>query len=71
MYYDSAMAFGRAEFVTDNAEKMLALRLLCLRFLPEYMEHFAPAAERSVSHTTVVKITLTAPPTGKNHSALR
>lgn len=71
MYYDSAMAFGRAEFVTDNAEKMLALRLLCRRFLPEYMEHFVPAAERSVSHTTVVKITLTAPPTGKNHSALR
>ena len=40
MYYDSAVALGEAEIVTDNAEKIMALRLLCQRFLPNYMGNF-------------------------------
>lgn len=65
-YYHSAIAIGRADFVTDPAEKIEALRLLCLRFLPAHMEHFSEAIERSLGHTTVVRITLTEPPVGKS-----
>lgn len=64
-YYHSAVAIGRAESVIDNAEKIAALRLLCERFLPQYMEHFDEAIARSLNRTTVVKITLTEPPVGK------
>lgn len=64
-YYRSAVAIGRVELVEDRAEKTEALRLLCERFLPKYMEHFSEAVERSLDRTTVVKITLTEPPVGK------
>lgn len=66
MYYDSAVALGEAEIVTDNAEKIMALRLLCQRFLPDYMGNFDEAIKRSLDRTTVVKITLTEPPVGKS-----
>ena len=64
-YFHSAIAIGRAEFVSDPAEKAEALRLLCQRFLPSYMEHFDAALQRSLSYTTVVRVTLTEPPVGK------
>lgn len=65
-YYNSAIAIGRAEFVTDKEEKIEALRLLCERFLPKHMAHFQEAIERSLDRTTVVKISLTEPPVGKS-----
>lgn len=65
-YYNSAIAIGRAEFVADRQEKIDALRLICERFLPHYMEHFDEAIGRSLDRTTVVKITLTEPPVGKS-----
>ena len=58
--------FGRAETGTDTAEKTEALRLLCQRFLPKYMNHFEEAINRSLDRTTVIKITLTEPPVGKS-----
>ena len=64
-YFHSAVVFGKAEIVEDDTEKVLALRLLCERFLPKYMEHFDEAIARSLSMTTVVRITLTEPPVGK------
>ena len=64
-YFHSAIAIGRAEIVTDEAEKTEALRLLCERFLPKYMDHFDEAIARSQSFTTVFRITLTEPPVGK------
>ena len=64
-YFHSAIAIGKAEFVEDRDEKILALRLLCERFLPKYMDHFDEAAARSLDRTTVVRITLTEPPVGK------
>lgn len=64
-YFHSAVAIGNAEAVTDEAEKTEALRLICQRFLPKYMEHFDEAIARSLSITTVVRITLTEPPVGK------
>lgn len=64
-HYHSATAIGTATVVTDKAEKIEALRLVCLRFLPGYMENFDIAISRSLDRTTVVKITLTEPPVGK------
>lgn len=64
-HYWSAIAIGRCEWVEDKAEKIEALRLLCERFLPKYMEHFDEAIARSLDRTTVIKITLTEPPVGK------
>lgn len=64
-HYHSAIARGRAEIVTDREEKILALRLICERFLPRYMEHFEEAITRSLDRTTIVRITLTAPAVGK------
>lgn len=64
-HYRSAIAVGRCEFVSDPAEKTEALRLLCERFLPKYMDHFEAAIEKSLARTTVVRITLAEPPAGK------
>ena len=65
LQYKSAMAIGKAEIVTDRDEKIEALRAICLRFLPHHMDAFDNAIARSLERTAVVKITLTAPPTGK------
>lgn len=67
-HYNSAIAVGRAEFVTSDEEKTEALRLLCLRFLPHAMNHFDEAITRSLARTTVVRITLSEPPVGKSKS---
>lgn len=64
-HYRSAVALGRCEWVEDKAEKIEALRLLCERFLPKYMDHFDEAVARSLNRTTIIKITLTEPPIGK------
>lgn len=65
LQYKSAVAFGRAEIVTNDAEKIYALRLICQRFLPQHMEAFEESIARSLSHTAIVRITLTEPPSGK------
>ena len=63
--FKSAIAFGKAEMVTDDEEKREALRAICQRFLPNQMDAFDAAVERSMSRTAVVRITLTEPPVGK------
>lgn len=64
-HYNSAIALGKCEPVTDKTEKIEALRLLCLRFLPKYMNHFDEAISRSLERTTIIKVTLTEPAVGK------
>lgn len=65
LQYRSAIAFGKAEIITDNYEKVLALRLISQRFLPKHMDAFEEAVERSLNRTAVVRIILLDPPTGK------
>ena len=65
LQYKSAMAVGTAELVQGREEKIEALRAICQRFLPQHMDAFGDAIERSLERTAVVKITLTDPPTGK------
>lgn len=64
-HFKSAIALGRATRVEDREERILALRLLCERFLPGHMEHFDAAIARSLDRTEVIRIDLTEPPVGK------
>lgn len=63
--FQSAIAFGKAEKICDEQERIKALRAICERFLPKHMAAFDDAIARSIAHTAVVKITLTEPPVGK------
>lgn len=63
--FKSAIAFGKAEIVTDETEKIEALRIISERFLPQHMDAFKASIERSLGRTAVVRITLTDKPTGK------
>ena len=65
LQYRSAIAFGRATLVTDEQEKIEALRAISERFLPRHMDAFDEAIRRSLHRTTVVRITLASAPTGK------
>ncbi len=65
LQYKSATAVGIAEIVTDKEEKIVALRLICERFLPAHMDEFDLAISRSLERTVVVRIRLTEPPVGK------
>lgn len=63
--YKSAVGFGTAEVVTDDSEKVAALRAICQRFLPQNMGRFDESIARSLGRTCVVRITLSEPLTGK------
>ncbi len=63
--YKSAVAFGKAEVVEDDEEKVHGLRLISERFLPGHMDAFDSSVARSLGRTAVVRITLTEPAVGK------
>ena len=65
LQYKSAMAKGIAVIVTDEREKVEALRAISQRYLPHHMAAFDEAIKRSLDRTMVVRITLEVPPTGK------
>ncbi len=65
LQYKSAVAFGKAEIVTDKEEKIEGLRLICQRFLPQHMDAFDKSIASSLDRTAVVRITLSEPPAGK------
>ena len=56
--YESAVAFGTAAEVTENAEKVEVLRLLCLRHTPDNMADFDRAVNASLARTGIWKITV-------------
>ena len=56
-YFESVIAFGRVTEIADRDERYTALRELCLKYLPDYMEHFEAAMQRSDSRTAVYAIT--------------
>ena len=65
MEFNSAIAFGVAELVESDEEKILGLRAISERFLPHHMDAFDAAIARSLGRTAVGSIRLTEPPTGK------
>lgn len=56
MQYESAIATGRAEEITDAQTKTHALRLLCQKFAPADMDAFDSAIARSLPRTAVWRI---------------
>ena len=56
--YQCAVAFGMAEEVTEEAEKIEALRILCQRHTPDNMAGFDDAIRRSLARTGVWRITV-------------
>ena len=63
--FNSAIAFGVADLVESDEEKIIGLRAICERFLPQHMDAFDSAIARSHGRTAVVRIRLTESPTGK------
>lgn len=56
--YASAMLSGRAEEVTDPAEKRRVLELLCRKWTPDAMDRFASETKSDLHHTGIWKITV-------------
>lgn len=54
--YESAILRGKAAEVTEETEKIHALRLLCKRHTPANMENFEEAVSKSLSVTAVWRI---------------
>lgn len=54
--FESAILRGTAEEVTDDAEKIQGLRLICERHTPTNMHEFDIAIEKSLFRTAVWKI---------------
>ena len=56
--YESAVVKGTAEEVTEEGEKIEALRLLCQRHAASAMDKFDSAIARSLHRTGIWKITI-------------
>ena len=54
--YESAIIEGTASEVTDDEEKIHALKILCERYTPSNMEDFDNAIKRSLFRTAIWKI---------------
>lgn len=54
--YESAVAFGTANIVEDKDEKVLGLRLICEKYVPENMPYFNAAINASLDITCVIRI---------------
>lgn len=54
--YECAMIEGICTEVTDEAEKIRALRLLCKKYTPQNMDNFDRAIQASLHRTGVYKI---------------
>lgn len=57
-FYESAMVYGRASAVADEAEKAKALRAICLKYLPEDADKIDAAIEKSIGRTAVYRISI-------------
>ena len=56
--YESAVATGVCEVITDDNEKIMALRAICEKYAMSNMSEFDSAIKKSLSRTTVCKITI-------------
>lgn len=57
--YESCIGYGISQLVTEEEERLHALRLLCQRFVPEHMDCFDAEIKKSFAATAVYKITIT------------
>lgn len=56
--FESSIIRGQSSEVTDDTEKIHALKLICQRHSPNNMYNFSKAAEKSLPRTGVWKITI-------------
>ncbi|MDE6759037.1 MAG: pyridoxamine 5'-phosphate oxidase family protein [Clostridia bacterium] len=56
--YESAVIFGKAIQVTDDDEKIIALRALCERHTPLNMQNFDEAIKKSLWRTDIWKVSI-------------
>ncbi|MDO4175159.1 MAG: pyridoxamine 5'-phosphate oxidase family protein [Eubacteriales bacterium] len=56
--FSSAVCHGTASEVTDDTEKIAALRAICEKFAPTHMAAFDHAIARSLSRTAIWKISM-------------
>lgn len=54
--FESAIVKGKAENVTDENEKIEALRAICLKYAADNMDNFKNAIDKSLFRTAVWKI---------------
>lgn len=54
--FESAIVFGNAHIILDQAEKISGLRLIAEKYAPHYMPHFHAAIEASLKVTCVLRI---------------
>lgn len=54
--YESAIVNGKAVRIEDDAEKIAALRAICMRYTPSNMDNFETAIVRSLNRTDVWRI---------------
>ncbi len=55
-YFESVIVFGRVSEIADQDERYAAMHALCLKYLPDYMDNFDEAMQRSNSRTAVYAI---------------
>ncbi len=56
--YASAVARGRLEIVTDEKERMRAIKILCMQFDPEAGEKYISCMKNSGARTCVVRLSV-------------
>ncbi len=56
--FESAVAKGRCTIVTEEEEKLMALRCICEKYAPSNMHAFEHAVARSLMRTGICKIEL-------------
>ncbi len=54
--YESAVVFGAAREITEDQEKIEALRRICLRYTPDNMAAFEGAVSESLGRTALWRI---------------
>lgn len=54
--FESAIATGRAHFVTDPQEQMEGLRVLCEKLTPLHMAYFEDAVTSGLTRTAVIRV---------------
>jgi Predicted flavin-nucleotide-binding protein len=57
--FESVVAFGNCTMVTDDTEKIMALRLICEKYAAENLGEFENAITRSLARTGIGKIEIT------------
>ncbi len=54
--YESVIVYGKASFVSDDAEKRMTLITLCEKFCKGFLDQAENYIEKDIGRTTVIKI---------------